>query len=112
MKIRRKQLTLMAWHNSKGPTPAGRSAEPLPPWLQKVAESGAKPDTTFIVDDPREGRGRKVVHAGDVVYLALDGSIHSIPLTRFKQEYDIADIQAKVPPQVKPEDPVPSPEKA
>ena len=98
MKIRRKQITLQAWHNTKGKAVNERPAEPLPLWLQKVAEPGAKPDTTFIINDPREDRGSKVVHAGDVVYLSPDGSIHSIPLARFKQEYDIVDIQAKVTP--------------
>lgn len=95
MKIRRKPLTLTAWHNSKGPTPGGKPAEPLPLWLKKVAEKDAAPDTTFTFDQGDRG-GRRLCFAGDIVYQAVDGSIHSISPTRFKQEYEIADIQAKI----------------
>jgi len=107
MKIRRKAITLQAWHNTKGKAVNERPAESMPIWLQKVAEPAAKPDTTFVINDPKEDRGTKVVHAGDVVYLAPDGSIHAINLARFKQEYEIADIQAKVSTSAKPEDAVP-----
>lgn len=109
MKIRRRPLTLTAWHNSKGPTPAGRPAEPMPQWLKKTAEPSAAPGATFVIFDAI-GDARKLIHAESIVYQAVDGSIHAITLKRFGQEYEIADIHAKVPDKA-PEDPVPPPEK-
>jgi hypothetical protein len=90
MRIKRKPLLLNAWHNSKGNRPGGKPAEPMPPWLKSIAERAAAPDTTFtIVTNERT----KLITAGDVVYQAPDGSVHSVTLDRFKQEYDVVDLQ-------------------
>lgn len=97
MRIKRKPLLLNAWHNSKGPTPAGKPPEPMPPWLQSAAEKGAKPDTTFLLKPEDPGSIGKLVNAGDIVYQAPDGGIHSISLARFKQEYDVVDLQPAKP---------------
>lgn len=101
MRIKRKPLLLNAWHNSKGPRPGDNPAEPMPPWLQKAAEKDAKPDTTFLLKPDDPGFVGKLVNAGDVVYQAPDGGIHSISLARFTQEYDVVDLQ----PPKKAEDP-------
>lgn len=94
MRIKRKPLLLNAWHNSKVPNLAGKPAEPMPPWLKSIAEKSAAPDTTFIIVSNEQ---RKLVTAGDIVYQAPDGSVHSVTLARFKQEYDLVDLQPKIP---------------
>jgi hypothetical protein len=93
MRIKRKPLLLNAWHNSKGPRPGDKPAEPMPRWLQAAAEKDAKPETTFLLKPDDPGATGKLVSAGDVVYQAPDGGIHSISLDRFKQEYDVVDLQ-------------------
>lgn len=90
MRIKRKPLLLNAWHNSKGARPGGKPAEPMPPWVKSLAEKSAAPDTTFVLNTPQ---GKKIVRADDIVYQSPDGSVHSIRMERFKQEYDLVDLQ-------------------
>lgn len=94
MRIKRKPLLLNAWHNSKGNRPGGKPPEPMPPWLKSIAEATAKPDTTFLV---AVDGNRRIITAGDVVYQAPDGSVHSVTLDRFNQEYDLVDLQPNKP---------------
>lgn len=91
MRIKRKSLILLAWQNSTDPSPAGKPAEPMPQWLKTVAEPAAEPGTTFTVS---MGDERKLVRAEDIVYQAPNGTVHSIDLARFKQEYDEINLQA------------------
>jgi len=92
MRVKRKPLLMLAWHNSIEPGPQG-PAEPMPPWVKGSAEKAAKPGTSFLIE---QVQGRILCPAGHVVYQALDGSLHCITLERFKTEYEIINV-AKTP---------------
>lgn len=98
MRIKRKPLLLNAWHNSKDNRPGDKPPEPMPPWVHDAAEKAAEPGTTFLLKPADPGAMSKVVNADDVLYRAPDGGIHSVSMARFKQEYDVIDLQPKLNP--------------
>lgn len=93
MRIKRKPLLLEAWYNSKEPRPDGHPAEPMPDWLSKNAERAAIPGSTFLALNKTE---EMLIHAGHIVYKDTTGGIHSIPMDRFKAEYEIVNLNKPV----------------
>lgn len=91
MRAKRKPILVACWHNSIGKRPDGGPPEPMPPWVRSVAEKGARPGTTFLIE---QVNSRILCPAENVLYQAPDNSVHAISIERFQAEYEPINVAA------------------